>query len=372
MHKSGRICHMFLDRINYVKEKLSEQKLDAVLISSTSDILYLSGFANFSKEEREAFLIITRDNQFIVTDGRYIEAVKNNVEDFKLVELSSRNNFENIIKKLAGKAKSLGIEENNLTVLEYKILKKYFKKIENFHVKGQRAIKSAEEIEKIKGAADLADKAFKQVIKKIKVGVTEKQVAYELEKFVKDQGAEFSFPAIVAFGKNSSVPHHQSGETKLEKRNGQFILLDFGAKVENYCSDMTRVIFFGTPSKRQKEIYKTVCEAQQKAVDFLNSKILSNKKIAASDVDKLARGYIEIRRFPTIPHSLGHGIGLEVHEHPYISPKSKEELKMGMVFSIEPGIYIPDFGGVRIEDLYVYEKKGLKQLTNSSKGLISL
>ena len=143
---------------------------------------------------------------------------------------------------------------------------------------------------------------------------------------------------------------------------------------------MTRTVFFGKPSNKQKEIYETVLEAQKRAVSFANSKIKSGEAVKASEIDKIAREEIISKGFPTIPHSLGHGIGLEVHERPSLSPKSKDQLKLGMVFSIEPGIYIPDFGsprsrfgeagGVRIEDLYVYGKKGLSQLTNSSKKLL--
>ncbi|MBI2334310.1 M24 family metallopeptidase, partial [Candidatus Daviesbacteria bacterium] len=170
-----------------------------------------------------------------------------------------------------------------------------------------------------------------------------------------------------AFGKNSSIPHHQTGDKRLTI-NDKLILLDFGVKLNGYCSDMTRTIFFGKPSEKQRKIYETVLEAQKIAIRFINS----GKKIKAKDVDKVAREYIKSMGFPDIPHSLGHGVGLEVHEHPYLSSKSKEELKEGMVFSIEPGIYIPDFGGVRIEDLFVLENRNLRQLTTSHKNLIEL
>jgi len=189
------------------------------------------------------------------------------------------------------------------------------------------------------------------------------------------KGAVVSFPPIVAFGKNSSIPHHQTGDSILgpessSGREGQIILLDFGVKYDDYCSDMTRTVFFGKPSKEQQKIYETVLSAQQKAVDYINKTLKSGKKIWASKVDIAARDYIISKGFPTIPHSLGHGIGLEVHEHPSLSPKSKEDLKSGMVFSIEPGIYIPNLGGVRIEDLFVLENQQLRALTGSSKALI--
>lgn len=375
---------MSKDKIKKLKEQIKKEKLDAVFISSVSNISYLSGFTNFSKDEREAYLLIGLDFGYIITDSRYSEAVKKQVTHLKLFERSNGKSSEELFKKHKKEIKTLGIEEDNLTVSEHKILKKHFKNFKHFNVSSLRSVKNDEELSKIKKACQIGDSAFKYILKKItrpsflgdkptfggKVGVSEKEIAGELEKFIKDKGAEFSFPAIVAFGKNSSVPHHQTGNTKL--KDGDIVLLDLGVKVNNYCSDMTRTVFFGKPSKEQKEIYRIVLEAQQKAIKFINEQIKSAKLVKASEVDKVAREYIKSKRFPDIPHSLGHGIGLDVHEHPHLSPKSKEILQEGMVFSIEPGIYIEGFGGVRIEDLYILEKDGLKQLTASPKEIISL
>lgn len=359
---------MFETRLQEIKKKLKEEKADAVLISSVSNITYLTGYTNFSKEEREAYIFIGKNFAYIITDGRYTEAIKREVPHLTLFE---RGNgiFEDLLKKHKNEIKQLGIEEDNLTVSEYKFIKKHFNKLKHLSVSNLRSIKIDEEIKKIEEACKLGDLAFKHILKKIKSGVTEKEIAHELESFIKDKGVQFSFPPIVAFGKNSAIPHHQTGQTKLEK--GQNVLLDFGVKFENYCSDMTRTIFFGKSSKKQQDMYKVVLETQKRAVDFLNSSIKSGKKIKAAQVDKVARGYIKSKGYPNLPHSLGHGIGLEVHEHPFISEKSKEVLKEGMVFSIEPGIYIPDFGGVRIEDLYVLKGGGFKRLTCTAKNLLS-
>lgn len=361
---------MFKDRLKRLKDKINQEKLDGVFISSTSTIEYLTGYSNFSKDEREGYLLIGEDFQYIITDGRYTEAIKKEVAHFTLFERGYNKKTADLFKKLKNKITSLGIEENNLTVSEYKIIKKHFNKLKHFEVSHLRSFKQKDEIEKIKKACNLSDLAFDYILKKIKIGITEKEIARELEKFIKENGAEFSFPPIVAFGKNSSVPHHQTGDTKL--KDGDTVLLDLGAKVEGYCSDMTRSVVFGKAFQKQKNIYDTVLKAQQKAVEFVNKQTKSGKKVKASEVDKIAREYIKSKGFPDIPHSLGHGIGLEVHEHPYLSPKSKEVLKMGMVFSIEPGIYIPNFGGIRIEDLYVIEKNGLKQITTSSKEIIEI
>lgn len=377
---------MFARRINEIRSHLEKQKLDAVLISDVSNITYLTGYANFSKEEREAYLFIGNDCQYIITDGRYSEAIKKEVPHFKLFERGVGKSTEEFFKKHKEKIKRLGIEEDNLTVSEHKILSKHFRKTKHFDVGNLRSIKVKEEIGRIEKACKIGDLAFRFILKKIKIGITEKQIAKELEDFIRNKGATISFPVIVAFGKNSSVPHHQTGDTILENRDGQFILLDFGVKFNDYCSDMARTVFFGGPTDQQKRIYKTVLEAQQKAVDFINSATRTGKRIRAAEVDKVARGYIVSKGYPTIPHSLGHGIGLEVHEHPSLSLRSKEELKQGMVFSIEPGIYLPNLGGVRIEDLFcisktvpsetkglfVLEKNGLRVLTRSPKELISV
>lgn len=368
----ARIWTMFEQRLESIKQKLTKEKLDGVLISSVSNISYLTGYTNFSEREREAYLIVGRQFKYIITDGRYSESVRKQVTHFQLFERGHKTPIEKLFKNLKKNIKRLGIEEDNLTVSEHKLIKKHFKKTKHFELSKVRSIKSNEEIKKIATACKLGDLAFDFILKQIKVGVTEKQIALELEDFIRQKGAQFSFPAIVAFGKNSSIPHHQIGGDILKKKEGQFILLDFGVKVDDYCSDMTRTIFFGEPSNEQKDTYETVLKAQQKAVDFINSSIQSHKPIKAFQVDKVARDYILSKGFPTIPYSLGHGIGLEVHENPYLSPKSKEVLKEGMVFSIEPGIYLPNFGGVRIEDLFVYENGKLRQLTTSPKTLIEI
>lgn len=360
---------MFKARVKNLRRTLLEEKLDAVLVSSVSNISYLSGFTNFSKEEREAYIFIGKDFAYIITDGRYTEAVKKVVPHLTLFERGNGKLIDDLFKKHKSQIEKLGIEEDNLTIVEHKTLSKYFKQTKHFNVSSLRSIKTADEISKIEKACKIGDAAFKFILKKIKVGRTEREIADELEAFIKHEGATISFPSIMAFGKNSSVPHHQTGETKLEKEGG-FILLDFGVKFENYCSDMTRTIFFGKPSDKQKRIYETVLAAQQKSIDYIKSAMKLGKKIKSSDVDKAARDYIISRNYPTILHSLGHGIGLEVHERPSLSPHSKDILKEGMVFSIEPGIYLPNFGGARIEDLFVLEDNNLRQLTRSSKEII--
>ncbi|MBU1000301.1 Xaa-Pro peptidase family protein [Patescibacteria group bacterium] len=362
---------MFELRIKKLRALLAEENLDAVLISAVSNITYFTGYANFSQDEREAYIFLGQNFGYIITDARYCESIKKQVPHLQLFERSPGKRIDALFKKHKKQIKKLGIEEDNLVVSEHKILQKHFKKLKHFNASLLRSIKSEDEIQKIEKAANLGDQVFKYILGKIKAGISEKQLAQELESYIKKHGAELSFPPIVAFGKNSSIPHHQTGNTKLTG-DKEFILLDFGVKFENYCSDMTRTVFFGKPTKEQKAIFETVLKAQQKAINFVNSAIKSGKELKAAQVDKVARDYIISKNYPAVPHSLGHGVGLDVHESPRLSRQSREILKEGMVFSIEPGIYSEGFGGVRIEDLFVLEKKGIRQLTNATKKLITI
>lgn len=359
--------------ISKLRKSLVKDNLNILLISSPANITYLTKFANFYGGEREAFLIISNNSQFILTDGRYSEAVKKEVKNFKLLEISHKSPAKKLLKDLMSKyrVKKVGVEGDDLTYAEYQKFSELFEIVDvNLH--DFRAIKTTNELDSISKACRLGDEAFKYILKKIKLGVTEKKLAFEMEFFIRKNGGEISFPPFIAFGENAAIPHHKSGETRLNQKNGQFVLLDFGTKVDGYCSDMTRTVFFGKASYKQKDIYEVVKQSQQKAVDYISKQLSVNKRIKAAEVDKIAREYITEKGYPTIPHSLGHGIGLEVHEHPRLSPKSKDNLTEGMVFSIEPGIYLPGFGGVRIEDLFVIDHGKLRQLTSSSKALIEI
>lgn len=362
---------MLIDRVNKLKHQMFISKLDAVIVTDVVLINYFTNYANFSKEEREAFLVITPKEQYILTDGRYTTAIKNEVKHFDLLEIGGNNSLENILKDLKKKhqLEVVGVDFANITHSEYKYFKKVFPKIKNSKLDQLRIIKDQDEINKIQLACKLTDKALGHVLTKIKDGVTEKELSLEIELFVKKNLADLSFATIVAFGKNAAVPHHQTGDKKLENKD-KFVLIDMGVKLDGYCSDMTRTVFFKEPTTEQIKIYNTVKDAQKKAVEFIELKLEKKQKIKSKDVDKVAREYIVSKRYKSIPHSLGHGIGLQVHESPSLSPRSKNYLEEGMVFSIEPGIYIPDFGGVRIEDLFCIQNGKISQLTASEKDMI--
>lgn len=245
-------------------------------------------------------------------------------------------------------------------------------------------IKSPAEILNIEKACKLTDKAFNYILNKIREGVSEKELAFEIEFFIKKNGSDIAFPSIVAFGKNSAFPHHKPTDQQLMVNNQ--ILIDIGAKINGYCSDMSRTVFFGKPTREQRKMYNAVLEAQKLAIDYLtqhcHSELVSESQaktrsrnkfgMTGKSVDGIARDYIVSKGYPTIPHSLGHGIGLKVHEAPKLSPNSKDILKPDMVFTIEPGIYIKGFGGVRIEDVVVLGSDCLGLITKAPRELIIL
>lgn len=363
------------EKILKLKKYIEKENIDAILISSVANIEYLTGFMNFSKEERDAYLLITKDKNYLITNSLFAQAFKGKKWDFTLAEISAKSRSKEIFTKIKQKSKikSLAIEEYDLKVNEYKNLKKIFPSLVKFDFPDFRSTKTKEEIRLIYKACQIGDKVFEEVIKKIKAGLSEREISQEIKLLALKFGADdLSFNSIVAFNENSAVPHHQISDQKLKSKNGQIILMDFGMKVDGYCSDMTRTVFLGKPTGQQKKIYQAVLKSQRLAVDHVK-KFLSNKKTAkAFEVDKISRAYIEVVGYESIPHSVGHGIGLEVHEYPHIGPGVESDLTEGMVFSIEPGIYKPKVGGVRIEDLYVIEGNKLRQLTKASKNLIEL
>jgi Xaa-Pro aminopeptidase len=346
-----------MDRIEKVRNKLKKEKLDGVLISSVTNITYLTGYSNFSKEERDAFVLITPKEQFIITHDLYINEVKD-IKGFKLLEVNPKKRTHEYLKEL--KIKKLGVEIFDLSIGEAKRLLKGVK-YQDFAI--DRSVKNKEEIKRLREACRISDLAFEYVLTEIKVGVTEKELARKMEDFIRSSGGEVAFRTIVAFGKNSATPHHLTDSTKL--KSGDIIQFDFGAKFEGYCSDVSRALIFGKASEKQRALYNHVLAAQALAA------IVKGKKIKAADLDKASRDYLK-KQGLEIPHSVGHGLGLDVHEAPHISPRSKEPLVEGMVLTLEPGVYIPGFGGFRIEDDYLYSGGKLIQLTHAPKNLIEL
>ncbi|HSX57755.1 MAG TPA: Xaa-Pro peptidase family protein [Candidatus Saccharimonadales bacterium] len=349
------------NRLKLLREKLEIKKLDAVLVSSTINRHYLTGWA---ADSESGYLLITQKKAFLITDSRYTEEALEKVPHFQMREIGRDENFwEKLFTEVEGSR--IGFEGEDLSVAQFKNFKKHSsaKKLVSTTnlIEKLRAKKDSNEIRLLQKAAFISDQAFKHILKNIKVGQTEKEIAVELEKFMKDLGAEKNAwdPFIVASGPNSSKVHYSAGERKLKK--GDQILLDWGGVYQGYCSDISRVVFLGSPSKKQAEVYNLVLEAQKKGIEQVK---VGN---ANKNVDLAARTFLNENSKFAFGHSVGHGVGLAVHELPMVNFRTKEKLEEGNVITVEPGIYEPLWGGVRIEDMVLVTKEGPVVLTKAPK-----
>ena len=312
-------------------------------------------------------LYIDKKRLILFTDSRYTVQAKNESPDFEIIDTANLSVSE-FLKSQGDKA--YGFEDDYVTFSKFASLKRITPKSVfspvSSHIDKIRMIKDNTEIEKIKTAAKIADSAYFYILDKISVGKTERQISLELEYFMKSQGAEgLSFDTIVASGVRSALPHGTATDKVIE--SGDFVTLDFGCKYKGYCSDMTRTVVMGKATDKQKEIYNTVLTAQKAALDTIRAGEL------AKAVDDAARSIIIDANYgKNFGHGLGHSLGLKVHESPSCSPKSADVLTENMLMTVEPGIYIEDFGGVRIEDLVLVTKDGHENLTTSDKELTEL
>lgn len=270
------------------------------------------------------------------------------------MEISKEKPVEKRIANIVKNGR-MGFEEADLTVAEYKNLKGMKLVATKYRVESLRQIKREDEIENIRQACKLTDACFSQIIKDLKPGVTEGEIQWKIESFIRMRGAGLAFSPIVAFGKNTSQPHYLTVNDE-RLTNNSLVLLDFGARVNGYCSDMTRVVFVGKPKPEWVSAYAKIQHAQEAAL-----KALASGERSGAKLDAAARRYVKY------PHSLGHNIGLDIHESPRLSVKKDVTLKPGMVFSIEPGVYIEGQYGIRIEDLVLLKQDGIEILSQSSK-----
>lgn len=338
-------------------------KNTACLITNPSNIRYLTSFRGSN-----GAIFLTKNKSFFLTDFRYAETAKKTVpKNFKIVIAKTISEF---IKENLPKIKTIKFEEEHLTYNKYRALKKELPKIKIIPqtglIENLRVTKTPEEIKLITKSQRINEKTLYSVIKKIKPGVTETDLAWEIIKTAKEFGAEdVSFPPIVAFGTKSSRPHRLSGNEKLKK--GDLVLIDMGVKYKGYCSDMTRVLFTKTPTARQKEVYNIVLQAQEMAIKTIKPGITGKK------IDSISRNYIEKMGFgPNFGHSLGHGVGLDIHERPYLSPKYPKTIPNGAVITVEPGIYLENDFGIRIEDMVLVNGDKVINLTKVPKKIEDL
>lgn len=354
------------ERVKRLCELFSDAGIDAFYVTAPENRYYLSGFSGTS-----GALFLCRDSSCLITDFRYTSQAKNECPAFEVIETK-----ENGIEALAGLCRQnhvsrLGCEGENLTYNQFQELQQGLTGVElkpvSGLVEGLRMLKDEYELNCIKEAVNIADRAFARIINIIKPGVPEVEVALELEFIIRRMGAEsIGFDTIVASGSRSALPHGVASTKLIEE--GDLVTLDFGAVYRGYHSDITRTVVVGQVNPRQQEIYDIVLEAQKSAISAVKA------GVKASEVDRAARDVIKKYGYGDyFGHGTGHGLGLNIHEGPRVSGRVDTVLQAGMVVTIEPGIYLPDWGGVRIEDTVLVDNNCCQVLTNSPKdGLLLL
>lgn len=358
--------------MQYAIDRLTDNLLDkvdaAIILSSSNKSYLLSALCDDA-----GCLVITKNKAYYIIDSRYFE-VAQRLESDKIKIILQDKLFEQIseIFKRDG-CKEVCLETSFVSVEDFKLYKQKLKDFEinpaidaSKYICDLRKIKSDFEIKKIKKAQEITDNAFTHILSSIKVGKTEKELALELEFYMRLHGARSSsFDIIFVAGKNSSLPHGCPSDYKLQ--NSDLITIDFGADFEGYKSDMTRTVALGSVSDEQKQVYETVLLAQRAALKEIKAGECCSK------IDSIARNVISDRGYGQyFGHALGHSVGIDIHESPNFSPKCDEILKPGMVLTVEPGIYLPGKFGVRIEDMVVITEFGAENITKSDKSLIIL
>lgn len=345
-------------------ETLFQNKIDAVILIDEENRFYFTGFSASS-----GCVVLSKTKKFFITDFRYAEEATAALAEFEVVVANNAGFYPAIRSCLTALGvETVGYDEDKITVAGFKTLKSELKEFSLKPVGAAilelRLIKTPQEIELIRTAQGISERALAKTLTFVKHGVTERDISAELNYELIKNGAEgLAFETIVAFGKNSAAPHHRPSDKKLEK--GEVILIDFGARYGGYCSDMTRTFAVSDPSDELQKIFSIVLEAQNYALKFIKAGML------AAEADSLAREYITANGYAKeFGHSLGHGIGINIHENPRLAPASDIVLQENMVVTVEPGIYIEGLGGVRIEDMVVIKSDGVENLTTFNKNLI--
>lgn len=346
---------------------LGEKRLDAILVSDGYNMRYLSGFRGAT-----GYLFLSAGRRVLLTDSRYTVQAEKEAEDFEIVEVSAKRNYETALKELLREEQTvtLGFEDLHLIYAQAEKLREELGDLQwiplGDSLNRLRRVKTPEEQRLLEQAEAIGDLAFERILEELRPGVTELWVAARLDYYMKEAGASGnSFDTIAASGLHSAMPHAMPSEKKLEK--GDFLTLDFGCVYQGYCSDMTRTVVIGRANERQREIYGIVLDAQEAALKAIRP------GLTGAAVDQVARDVIGAAGYGAyFGHGLGHGVGLYIHEEPRLSPSCTEELQAGVIQTVEPGIYLPDFGGVRIEDMVVVTEDGCRNLTRSAKELLEL
>lgn len=353
-----------IERVEKLRSKMREHDLDSFLITNEFNLRYLTGFTGTT-----GLALITLEHAYFVTDFRYTEQASEQCEGYKIIK-----NVKPLYEELGDLVNHLALanmafEEQTVTFFQYTELERLVE-CDLIPVTGiiesLREVKDVSEIETIRKACQIADSAFEHILTYIKPGMTEIQVANELDFYMRSLGASgVSFETIVASGLRSAMPHGVASDKVIEE--GDFITIDFGCYYDGYVSDMTRTISLGEPSDKLKEIYQIVKGAQQRVLD------VAKPGMTGIELDAVARDYITEHGYgEAFGHSTGHGIGLEIHEGPNVSKVADKAFVPGNIITNEPGIYLPGIGGVRIEDDMLITEDGIDRLTHSTKELIIL
>ena len=352
------------NRLKRLRQSLAEKEIDGIFVSQPENRYYLSGFAGSA-----GYLLITPQNTVLATDFRYIEQARTQAPDYQIFQITNNTSdwFPRLVAEL--NLSRLGFEAGHLTFAMHQQLSDLLNKAQprlklvpvDGLVESLRAIKEPEEIELITKAAETTDKAFEYIKDVVQVGMTEAEIAWEIEKFLRQNGSQtLPFDIIVASGPNSALPHAKPSQRQIN--SGEPVLIDIGARFEGYSSDLSRTICPGAPDDTFNKVYDTVLGAQLDAIAIIK------EGMSGDEADSLARTVIEQAGYgEAFGHALGHGVGLAPHEQPRLGPNSTELLSSGMVFTIEPGIYLAGWGGVRIEDLVVMENGKIRVLSKAKK-----
>lgn len=344
-------------RIKWLRDQLKSMELEGMIVSNPVNVRYLTGL-----EEEGIFIIAPKENVFI-TDTRYMESVNNKLTiDDEIVAYDVRNLSKFDYEGFFMCSNDIGFEEKYVT---YETYKKYLQKYQvnlvetEGIIENHRIVKDEDEIEFIKKACEITDDTFEQVKKILKYGMTEKELSFEIERFMIENGADgLAFESVVAFGENTSMPHAVPTNRKLE--SGDIIQLDIGAKYHGYCSDFSRVIFVDYVKNEYEDSYQFVREQQEKMVESFKDGTNIKQIIKNREADYRFKNF-------EIAHAFGHGVGLSIHEEPILSSKMDMYLKENSVIAIEPGVYKSGRFGIRMEDTYLISKKSCINLTKSGK-----
>lgn len=356
---------MFKNRITKLQSILKKEKLDSLFITNPTNIYYLSGFRSSVPTEREVTALLTKHKLHLFVPEMYRTEAEELEKNSKVQLVIKNKLFSTPTNFFEG---DVGFESTNIKFVEYDFLKENSKNklvpTKNM-IEELRVIKDTEEIKLIRKAVEITDKTFSVLTKKVRRGMTEKEVAKLIENTMESLGAEeLSFPSIVASGKGSALPHYRTSNKKIGYGP---LLIDMGARYKGYCGDMTRVLYVGKPTKEFKEKYELVLKTEIASIEGTKPNVTEEElwKIAAEKLGGEPKNFINA-------HSLGHGIGLDPHEAPSIWKGMKRKLKPGMVITIEPAIYDQDWGGIRIEDYCLITDDGVEVLSTSTKDIISL